>query len=441
MVSEHVFQKVLHHVDDTRLDERCVTTGFSAIHVICDNLRVIQGDRNGCYKQAVAKLRALLRRQANADPDVTTHEGYTAFLLASRAGFSEAFDVLLEYGADISITATSGMGVAAAATCAGSLRSLQKLSQLPVPLDWTQTFHLERTDFFKYERGVFGPSGCGILHAAAALRNSSVLMYLASIPELSDRLDEATESGYTPLHLAAANGHEKNVRFLLQNGANKDALTLHTKWTPLYQAVWGGHTKVVSMLIDSGAALISPTYEQSLEQAAKHFGNQQVVDIISTARSRIVEQFETTSRLLEEFHHSILNGDMEACRAYIERGALALGQFSCGCTPLIRAINMGRVDIANLLLDHDASTAGIVCMAHLIQYHPQAWSQPPLAAFIAVHNPVLNSALSSLLGKCLVYDSHWAWSVLSLVYVAVEVNPGAIRIIKEHIDAHWEWYA
>ena len=412
-------------------------TGESAVHIICDISKHTRMHRDHSHPRAGAKLEALLRRKA--DPNTATHQGETALLLALKSGLSEAFDILLEYKADISVVSTSGMGVVAAATCGGSLVSLQKLRQLSVFVDWTKKFHLENTPFIMYSRGCFGPSGCNVLHAAAALGNLPVLTYLAGLPELSSNLDDATESGDTPLHLAAEGGSEENVRFLLQNGANKNAQT-QDKATPLFRAAWHGHSKVVSVLVDAGAALISDVRDQSLEQMATMRGHQEVVDIITTASSTIVERFETTSRLLEELEHSIVRGDVGNCRAYIERGALKLGQFKCGCTPLICALCSERTEIATLLLDHNISTAGTACATHFVQNFPEPRSQRLSAAYVAIHKPKLNSLLGSLLAKCLLYEDHWAWTSPSLVYVAVEVNPAAIGILATHFYAHWEWY-
>jgi hypothetical protein len=134
---------------------------------------------------------------------------------------------------------------------------------------------------------------------------------------------------------------------------------------------------------------------------------------------------------------------MDVCRAYVERGALNLGQFSCGCTPLICALFSGRVDIVNFLIDHGASTAGIACTDHLRENRLPAqfeWSKAR-APYIAVHNLDFNPLLGKLLAECLMHDDHWAWSSWSLVHVAVDVNPAAVDIIGTHLAACWEWYA
>lgn len=434
-----LFQKVLHHADDARLNERDPKTGFSAIHIICDVSRRFGDDQDKYYKQAALKLRALLQR--NVNPNLLTHEGLTAFLLASASGFTEAFDILLEYGADISITAESGMSVVAAATTSGSLRSLEKLRQLSASVDWTQNFHLEATPRIRYSKGYLGPTGCSALHAAATLVSPVVLTYLAAQDELVSKLDHPTEHGFTPLHLAAMEGCEENVKFLLQNGANKDSITYKDRMSPLLLAAFYGNIKVVTILLQSEASLATTAFGQSLEQVAKSRGHIDVVNLITQARSKRAKDFESSSQLLKELQFAIERGDLEACAAYIKRGAQQLGQFGCGCTPLIFAISARRVDAVALLLKHDASTAGKACgISHALHNSPfetPAWLS---VAHLAIQDEVFNSLLGDLLKKCLSHGDHWAWISPSLVHVAVQVNSGAIPIIVEHLNNHWEWY-
>jgi ankyrin len=390
--------------------------------------------QRGFRKVAIAKLRALLQRQA--DPNVRTSLGETPLLLAARSEFPEAFEVLLEYGADLTSTARSGMSVAAAAAAEGSLRSLEKLYNLSIPINWTDTFLLKtaRSDFF--------PDGyldCNVLHAAAALEDSSVLKYLATIPALSSKLDGPTKFGFTPLHLAAGSGSVDNIEFLLQNGANVNALGT-PRVSPLHLALCNGHAKVVSLLINSEISLLPDGYGRSPEDLARLSGSQEMTSIIQTARSTAFEQIKSHSQLLRKFKQAIRHGDVEVCRAFMKQGVLNLGPLTCGCTPLIHALNSGHSDVANLILHKGASTAGTACTTHSQKHFPSAPPYRLTAARIAVHMPELNEVLPTLLEKCLLFGDHWAWSSVNLVHVAVDVNHDAIDIIKTHLENHWEWY-
>lgn len=62
------------------------------------------------------------------------------------------------------------------------------------------------------------------------------------------------EEGSTPLMYAAANGHEKIVRILLQNEVNVDQKNCYG-WTALLQASCYGHREVVYTLLQQGAQI------------------------------------------------------------------------------------------------------------------------------------------------------------------------------------------
>lgn len=61
-----------------------------------------------------------------------------------------------------------------------------------------------------------------------------------------------TVHGWTPLHVASANGHPKMVIALIDNGAHINAQD-HEGNTPLHLASGGGHDKIVRALLSHGA--------------------------------------------------------------------------------------------------------------------------------------------------------------------------------------------
>jgi glutaminase len=65
-------------------------------------------------------------------------------------------------------------------------------------------------------------------------------------------LDSADYDGRTPLHLAAAEGHEETVRYLLGQGVVVEPLD---RWgnTPLDDALRHGHEAVAALLRENGA--------------------------------------------------------------------------------------------------------------------------------------------------------------------------------------------
>ena len=62
-----------------------------------------------------------------------------------------------------------------------------------------------------------------------------------------------TDNGWTPLIVAAQNGHLEIVRFPVGSGANKEQGTTDNGWTPLIVAAQNGHLEIVRFLEESGA--------------------------------------------------------------------------------------------------------------------------------------------------------------------------------------------
>ena len=86
-----------------------------------------------------------------------------------------------------------------------------------------------------------------VITAAESGDHDMIKIYISS-----GRIDCIDEEGSTPLMYAAANGHEKVTRLLLQNGVLVDQPN-HYRWTALLQASCYGHHEVVYTLLQHGA--------------------------------------------------------------------------------------------------------------------------------------------------------------------------------------------
>jgi hypothetical protein len=62
----------------------------------------------------------------------------------------------------------------------------------------------------------------------------------------------ASHNSWTPLHLAASNGHMELAKLLLESGADMSVANSNGA-TPLYSASAKGHTEVVKLLLEKGA--------------------------------------------------------------------------------------------------------------------------------------------------------------------------------------------
>lgn len=105
--------------------------------------------------------------------------------------------------------------------------------------------------------------GCTPLHHPG--RSQHISLSLEYGPDLQAKDSE----GWTVLHQAAWNGHEKTVKYVLKKGADISSKA-ENGWTALHQATWNGHRAVVKCLLQKGADVnqTDDEGETALHQAA-----------------------------------------------------------------------------------------------------------------------------------------------------------------------------
>jgi uncharacterized protein len=93
----------------------------------------------------------------------------------------------------------------------------------------------------------------------------------AAVEALLAKGAEVNRPGWTPLHYAAANGHNDIIRLLLDKSAYIDAESPN-KTTPMMMAARGGHIYTVKLLLDEGAdaTLKNDLGMNAIDFAAKH---------------------------------------------------------------------------------------------------------------------------------------------------------------------------
>ena len=144
------------------------------------------------------------------------------------------------------------------------------------------------------------------------------------------------EEQWTPLHRAAAHGHEEMIDALLRAGADVNAFNQRQS-TPLHLAAWSGHTLTVRQLLLAGAdpAIKTNRNETAREVAVKmgHTDVMRAVDEhyaflkarVNADHSRAKEEADrkrainTACRLARE---SLAKGDAAWATQVIERGLL-----------------------------------------------------------------------------------------------------------------------
>lgn len=170
----------------------------------------------------------LLVKQAAANVDGQTADGRTPLHLASQRGQYRVARILIELGADVSLT--SG--------------GLNTPLHVAAETGHTSTSRL----LIKHRADIHGQNALGL----TALHLASQRGHLATVKMLVDegadprRADRALR---TPCHQASQNGHCEVVRELLSRCPDSGGLSDDSGLTPLHLAVQGGHSNVISLLL------------------------------------------------------------------------------------------------------------------------------------------------------------------------------------------------
>ncbi|QMV45957.1 ankyrin repeat domain-containing protein [Wolbachia pipientis] len=168
------------------------------------------------------------------------------------------------------------------------------------------------------------------------------------------------------LLIAAENGYEKVVRYLIKNGAN---INVQDEWekTSLHYSAQHEHTQVVEVLLEEGAGVNAQdeNKETPLHYAAKH-RHIKTVKLLLKNRANINLQDEGGRTPL---HYAADNGYTQIAEALLKGGAGVDVQDKDGRTPLYYAVyytygehprlNYQHPKVAKLLLNYSADPSCI----------------------------------------------------------------------------------
>ena len=159
------------------------------------------------------------------------------------------------------------------------------------------------------------------------------------------------DSGWTPLAVAAEEGHELVVKLLLEAGAKIEA-TDNDRVTPLHRAVGKGHEAVIELLAKGRDALEAKTMEgeTAIFWAAKQ-RNARVVRILLDKGADIEATDNQGATLL---HRAAGEGNEALVELLVERGAALEAKTKEGETVIFWAAKQGNARIVRILLDKGA---------------------------------------------------------------------------------------
>ncbi len=176
----------------------------------------------------------------------------------------------------------------------------------------------------------------------------------ALIAAASIDINKPDENGFTPLTMAAQEGHHRIVRALISNGARLDSAS-HGKATALLLASQHGHIVIAKLLVDAGAQLELRNQSgcSALHLAAAE-GHLCIVKVLVGAGANLEAWNHDRNTPL---HLAVLPGHFAVVEALAAAGAESSKANSFRETPLFTASREGHVDIVRFLVDLRLSLA------------------------------------------------------------------------------------
>lgn len=198
-------------------------------------------------------------------------------------------------------------------------------------------------------------NGDYLVTVAARHGRLDVLTYLKD--ECGASLEVANHDGKRPLHEAAQFGRVDCVSYLIQAGAEVDALKRAT-WTPLMLACTKDNLDVLQTLIEQGGATYDDLKNKDGWTAFHIACREGHVDILRYFLQLKPRLWDTRSNVARTpLHTAALNGKIDAVQLLLD--SMNPKDINCrdvcGATPLTDAIKGGHANIVTLLLEAQSS--------------------------------------------------------------------------------------
>ncbi|XP_028819148.1 ankyrin-3 isoform X8 [Denticeps clupeoides] len=196
-------------------------------------------------------------------------------------------------------------------------------------------------------------SGFTPLHIAAHYGNVNVATLLLN---RGAAVDFKARNDITPLHVASKRGNTNMVKLLLERGARIDAKT-KDGLTPLHCGARSGHEQVVEMLLERGAPILSKT-KNGLSPL--HMATQgDHLNCVQLLLHHDVPVDDITNDYLTALHVAAHCGHYKVAKVILDKKANPNAKALNGFTPLHIACKKNRIKVMELLLKHGASIQAV----------------------------------------------------------------------------------
>uniref|UniRef100_A0A914HV50 Calpain catalytic domain-containing protein n=1 Tax=Globodera rostochiensis TaxID=31243 RepID=A0A914HV50_GLORO len=198
-------------------------------------------------------------------------------------------------------------------------------------------------------------SGHGI-DVSESARDSAELLYASIIGKENDvrfllskgaRVDRTTDEGFSPLFLAAGEGHLEVCKLLIANGADTNQKT-NNGGTPWFEACERGHLDIVKFFVENG---------QNIEFAGRIGHTTPLMAYIKANEKKL--PYGSTIKKIKQKQNGMGQGCCKGTRGTCGTSDTAVGQRigvsdRRGCTALMCASRAGEMNIVIFLLSKGA---------------------------------------------------------------------------------------
>ncbi|XP_043922219.1 serine/threonine-protein phosphatase 6 regulatory ankyrin repeat subunit A-like [Protopterus annectens] len=209
------------------------------------------------------------------------------------------------------------------------------------------------------------------LHYCARVGNKEVLLeILKHIPanRMQLSINKQAKNGWSPLLVAAEQGHTEIIKLLLQNHARVDVFDEHDK-AALHLAAENGHDQIADILLWH-KAFVSTKNKLGLTplHLAAQNGYNQLVKLLVETHMASIDAMSLTKQT--PLHLAALNGQLDVCNSLLKMKADANATDIHGQTPLHLAAENDHSEVVKLFLKQNpelvtsANVEGSTC-AHI----------------------------------------------------------------------------